>query len=115
MVHKDPNFWDAIKEAFGIIGIPLWAYFLALGGAVVHNARKISKDGVKFSLKEFLADTIICLSIGYVTYYICISQQLSFEATVIAISLSSGMGNKYYDRIEESIGGLLKRWLQGTK
>lgn len=119
MVHKDPNFWEAIKESVNLIGIPFWAYFLALGGAIVHNARKMSKDGAKFSLKEFIADTIICLSIGYVTYYICKTQELSFEATVIAISLSSGMGNKYYDKIEELIGevigGVINKWLRGTK
>lgn len=115
MVDKDPSTWGAIKHAISVIGIPLWAYFLALGGAIVHNARKLSKEGTKFSLKEFIADTIICLSIGFITYYICVAQQLSFEATVIAISLSSGMGNKYYDKVEELIGGMLKKWLQGTK
>lgn len=114
MVDKDPNLWEAIKHSIDVIIIPLWAYFLAICGAIVHNARKL-KDGAKLSFKEFIADTIICLSIGFVTFYICKAQELSFEATVIAISLSSGMGNKYYDKIEELIGGMLKKWLQGTK
>lgn len=114
MEHKDPNLWSAITDSFNVIGIPLWAYFLALGGAVVHNARKL-REGAKFSLKEFIADTIICLSIGFITYYICKSQDLSFEATVIAISLSSGMGNKYYDKVEDVVGGLINRWLHESK
>lgn len=114
MVDKDPNIWQSMRDAIYIVAIPLWAYFLALGGAIVHNARKL-REGAKFSLKEFIADTIICLSIGFITYYICKAQELSFEATVIAISLTSGMGNKYYDKIEELLGGMLKRWLHETK
>jgi len=106
--HKQPDIWEQMIEAFRLIGIPLWAYFVALGGAIVHNARKL-KDGVKFSFKELMADTVISLSIGYVTYFLCVSQGISFEVTVVAISLSSGMGNKYYDKVEDSFGFFLNR------
>lgn len=114
MPHKDPSNIESLREALSIFGIPLWAYFLALGGAVVHNVRKM-KEGAVFSLKEFIADTIICLSIGFVTYYICKSQDLSLEMTVVAISLSSGMGNKYYDKVEDIITEVLAKCLETMK
>lgn len=114
MPHRQPDILEQIIEALKLLGIPLWAYFLALGGALVHNARKI-KEGHRFSIKEFVADTIICLSIGFITYYVCKAQGLSYEMTVVAISLSSGMGNKYYDKVEDIIGGVLTKWLTATK
>ena len=106
MPHKDPDTYNTIQSLM----IPLWAYVLAFGGAIVHSARKL-REGSKFSIKEFIADTVISLSIGYTTYFICQTQGLTFEWTVVAISLSSGMGNKYYDKIEDVIGGVLAKWL----
>lgn len=114
MPHRQPDFWGQLLASLKTLGIPLWAYLLAIGGAIVHNARKM-REGARFSFKEFVADTIICLSIGFITYFICKSQNLSFEMTVVAISLSSGMGNKYYDKIEEIMGGVLTKWMTTKK
>lgn len=87
----------------------IWVLLLSIWGGTVHTIRKI-KDGTigRFSISEWIGDTVTSGFIGVVTYALCQHSGFDGWLTAALVGVASHQGTRGLAFIEELIARKIK-------